>query len=194
MAGSSRVRLARVRISCRARIFENRPRSPSAPLQVPQDAGRDARPARPSMAPFGSSQRQSQANGKNEKKKRVNEQPERTEQRLLAQKEVIERKLAKIKAAKTLDHQPRAEAHRRGRLAHPDDVRQDHRARRRDGARWRAARRASQAARPAAVRRAPGLPGRPGQAQSGARRGAASLKARSLGRLRRALRCGTGGA
>eukprot|EP00966_Prymnesium_polylepis_P173125 4004392-Prymnesium_polylepis.1 len=53
------------------------------------------------MAPFGSSVRKSQANGNNQKKKRYNEQPDRTEHRLLAQKEAIEAKLAAIKAAKS---------------------------------------------------------------------------------------------
>ena len=45
--------------------------------------------------------RKSQANGKSQKKKRLNEQPDRTENRLLAQKEAIEAKLAAIKAAKS---------------------------------------------------------------------------------------------
>ena len=53
------------------------------------------------MAPFGSSRCKSQANGKAAKEKRYNEHPDRTEQRLLAQKEAIERKLAAIRRAKS---------------------------------------------------------------------------------------------
>ena len=52
------------------------------------------------MAPFGSSRRKSQANGKPQKTKHApsNAHEDRDEQRWLAQREVLDRKLAKRKA------------------------------------------------------------------------------------------------